>query len=237
MAPDGWRRQTASGGRWLRTASSRLGNRPPPSDGLGGWPQRPPDGHSFRWSKGGRPLYSPVAAADGWLTTSPSAWWTAAKADVRGVVGCIRTSGGCGRGHPDAWQPWSVRLHGIHILVIENENMLFTHRFNNPRVIFGIILEFQKRGRSNNCFHFLSTYYYIPITSTSYFQIIAYLLKIWSIGFSNIYPLLHCLPNYEVYYKLVQYYKSNNIYGTIHYDQINNILSSNAYVLLELNAI
>jgi hypothetical protein len=80
-------------------------------------------------------------------------------------------------------------------------------------------------------FNFLSTYYYIPITSTSYSQIIAYLLKIWSTWISNIYiyHVLHCLSKYKMYYKLVQWYKINNINKTIHYYQINNILSSNAY--------
>jgi hypothetical protein len=52
----------ADGPRW--TAPGGRGSRPPPSDGLGGRPQRP--------------------------------------ADVRGIVGRVRTSAGRGRGRPDA---------------------------------------------------------------------------------------------------------------------------------------
>jgi hypothetical protein len=49
-APDGRRRRTASGGRQLRMAPGGRGSRPPPSDGLGGWPRRPADSR-----QGGRP--------------------------------------------------------------------------------------------------------------------------------------------------------------------------------------
>jgi hypothetical protein len=85
----------ASVGRRLRTASGGRDSRPPPSDGLGGRPWRPLDGHPFRRSEGGWPLRLPVAAADGWPMASPSAWWMAAKVEVCGVVER-------GRGRPDA---------------------------------------------------------------------------------------------------------------------------------------
>jgi hypothetical protein len=68
---------TASDGRQLRTAPGGRGSRPPPSDGLGGRPRRSADGLAVRRQ-------------------------SAAKADVHGIVGHVRTSAGRGRGRPDA---------------------------------------------------------------------------------------------------------------------------------------
>jgi hypothetical protein len=71
------------GGRRLRTTSGRRDSCLPPLDSLGGWPQRPPDGHPFRRSEGSRPLCPPVAVADS---------LTVRLVDIRGVVERIRTS-------------------------------------------------------------------------------------------------------------------------------------------------
>jgi hypothetical protein len=69
----------------------------PPADGLRGRPRRPADGHPFRQSEGGQP---PPSVGRGGRRTADSL--TVRQADVRGIVGCDRTSGGRGRGRPDA---------------------------------------------------------------------------------------------------------------------------------------
>jgi hypothetical protein len=89
-APDGRRRRTASSGRQLRTGQ--------PSASVGRpWRTAPAAGHPFRQSEGGRP---PPSVGRGGRQMADGL--TVRQADVRGIVGRVRTSGGRSRGCPDA---------------------------------------------------------------------------------------------------------------------------------------